>query len=404
MKSRFVSGKLLLSTLLLTLAPAAMARTTWYADGVNGNDNNNCKTPQTACKTIGHAISLASSGDSVRVSPAIYTENLTISINLNLIGSGASTTIIDGGALTTVVTVQSSAASVSLSKFTIRNGKSSAGGGISNQGTLTLNYSTVSGNNAGGVGRFDFCGGGGIVNQGGRLTINTSAINNNHALIGAGICNAGTLTINRTTLSGNTASPVIYCEPAGVGGGIQNVSGALVINNSTLTGNTAFSSFGDVCNHPAYGGGISYRGGGVTINNTTISNNSVQGEWGGFGGGISGAVTLQNSIVADTAQGGNCYGTMNSNGYNLSSDDTCNFKGTGDLNNTNPVLGTLGDYGGPTQTIPLLSESPAIDAGNPSGCNDGNGHLLRTDQRGKPRPDREEKAGCDMGAFERQSD
>jgi hypothetical protein len=95
---------------------------------------------------------------------------------------------------------------------------------------------------------------------------------------------------------------------------------------------------------------------------------------------------------------------MTSNGYNLSSDNTCNFNGPGDLNNTDPKLGQLGNYGGPTQTIPLLSGSPAIDAGNLNGCTDGHGRLLKTDQRGKPRPDKEDTAGCDMGACERQKD
>jgi hypothetical protein len=64
----------------------------------------------------------------------------------------------------------------------------------------------------------------------------------------------------------------------------------------------------------------------------------------------------------------------------------------------------LGNYGGPTQTIPLLSGSPAIDAGNASGCTDGQGHLLKTDQRGAPRHDKEDAGGCDMGAYERQKD
>jgi hypothetical protein len=43
---------------------------------------------------------------------------------------------------------------------------------------------------------------------------------------------------------------------------------------------------------------------------------------------------------------------------------------------------------------------PASIAGLP----DGHGHLLKTDQRGKPRPDKEDKTGCDMGAYERQKD
>jgi hypothetical protein len=95
---------------------------------------------------------------------------------------------------------------------------------------------------------------------------------------------------------------------------------------------------------------------------------------------------------------------MISNGYIMSSDGTCNFSSSGDLNNTDPLLGSLQPNGGPTQTIPLLTGSPAIDAGNPSGCTDGKGKLLTTDQRGMPRPDKEDKTGCDMGAYEKQSD
>jgi hypothetical protein len=64
--------------------------------------------------------------------------------------------------------------------------------------------------------------------------------------------------------------------------------------------------------------------------------------------------------------------------------------------------GPLQNNGGPTKTQALLSGSPAIDTGNLNGCTDGNGHLLKTDQRGKPRPDKEDTGGCDTGAFERQ--
>jgi hypothetical protein len=52
----------------------------------------------------------------------------------------------------------------------------------------------------------------------------------------------------------------------------------------------------------------------------------------------------------------------------------------------------------------LPSGSPAIDAGNPSGCRDSQGNLLTTDQRGYSRHDQEDTGGCDMGAYERQSD
>jgi hypothetical protein len=393
-------NKILLA-LLVAITPTAFA-SVWYVDGVYGRNHNNCKSPETACKTIGHAISLASSGDTVRVAAATYTENLTISINLKVIGSGASTTIIDGGGVNTVVTISS--AVVTLSGLTIQHGGATTlGGGIHNSGTLTLNNGTVTQNQTKGLGSA----GGGIYNSG-ILTINNSTIseNSNSASVsrgGGGILNVGgILTIKNSTISGNSVH-----RAAGVvarGGGIYN-AGTLTLNNSTLSGNFAVVARGPFGCAVPDGGGIYSQSGTVTINNSTLSGNFAENCNGdGDGGGIYGNVTLQNTIVANSPYGGNCSGTMTSKGYNLSSDNTCNFNGRGDFNDKYPGLGQLGNYGGPTQTIPLLHGSPAIDAGNPNGCTDGNGHLLRTDQREKPRPDREDKTGCDMGAFERQKD
>jgi len=94
---------------------------------------------------------------------------------------------------------------------------------------------------------------------------------------------------------------------------------------------------------------------------------------------------------------------MTSKGYNMSSDNSCNFHNSGDWNNADPKLGQLQNNGGPTQTMAVPLESPAIDAGNPSGCRDAHGNLLTTDQRGQPRPDKDTQSfGCDMGAYERQ--
>ena len=94
MKRKAISSILL--TALCLLGSVAWASTR-YVNGVSGSDSNNCTSPSTACKTIGHAISLAVSGDSIMVAAATYAENLTISISLKVIGSGASTTIVDGG-------------------------------------------------------------------------------------------------------------------------------------------------------------------------------------------------------------------------------------------------------------------------------------------------------------------
>ena len=380
---------LLLTALFMAVAPVAVAATTWYVNGVNGNDSNNCKSPTAACGTISHAISFASSGDTVMVAATTYTENLTIGTSLNVIGAAATTTIIDGNHAGRVVTISSADVQITLSNITIRNGGVNGfGGGIYNIGMLTINNSTVSGNTS--FHPASSCGG--------------------------GIYNSGQLTINVSTISGNRA---MGDKGNAYGGGIC-ASGSVTINNSTLSGNSAFcGNILQPCSSD--GGGAIYNGGILVVNNSTLSGNSATENWQNFvplGGGIynnsSGEVHFQNSILANNRvietghhqvnEPSNCYGSATSNGYNLSDDGTCTFHNSGDRNNTNPMLGPLQNNGGPTQTMALPSGSPAIDAGNPSGCTDGQGHLLKTDQRGYPRPDSEDKTGCDMGAYERQSD
>ena len=76
--------------------------------------------------------------------------------------------------------------------------------------------------------------------------------------------------------------------------------------------------------------------------------------------------------------------------HNLSSDSSCSLTGTGDLPNTNPLLGPLQDNGGSTLSYELLRGSPAINHGDNARC-------PPTDQRGIARP----QAGiCDIGAYE----
>jgi hypothetical protein len=398
--------------------PLALA-TTWYVNGKHGSDNDDCKIPQHACKTIGHAISLASSGDSIVIAPAIYKENLTITIDLQLLGTDSSITVIDGQQENSVISIPNSGNRVKISKLTMRNGAAPCGGGLYNQGIVLLENSAVVENSAdsdpaygGGICNFgtmtiklstirrNTTGGGydsfgvGILN-GGTLVIEESTINDNvggtNYTYGGGIGNEseGSVTINRSTISGNQT-------PNGAGAGIDNEGGTVAVVNSTISKNVA-----------SYGGGAGGIGneysGTVTIHNCTISGNRAN-----FGGGLvnvpGSTLKLQNSIVANNSSG-NCGYSVTSEGYNLSNDKTCEFTGRGDMNNTDPLLGPLRDNGGPTKTHALLKGSPATDAGNPKGCTDSRGHLLKTDQRGYPRPGRyKHDKRCDMGAFERQSD
>jgi hypothetical protein len=397
MKHLHLFGSLLLLILFLALAPTATATAAWYVDGVHGSDNNDCKSRQHACKTIGHAMSRASSGDSLVVAAATYKENLTFISSLKILGSAASTTIIDGGGGKTVIVVLG-LAQVILSKLTIRNGSASYGGGIYNAGTLGISDCIVSGNTASG---FD-ASGGGIYNVG-RLSVGYSTVSGNNVRAsqdsqyteGGAISNYGDVTLSDSTLSGNSVHG--GRQSYAWGGGIVNVAGGVTINNSTFSSNRVVGGhYGNV------GGGIFNYEGRMKIDNSTIAGNSAHGGGGGISNNL-GAASLQNTIVANNT-GGNCLNSLTSDGYNLSSDGTCNFKSTGDLNNTDPRLGPLQNNGGLTQTMALPPGSPAIDAGNPAGCTDGRGNLLKTDQRGYPRPDTEDASGCDMGAYESQSD
>jgi hypothetical protein len=377
MKSELTTSRLLLPALLLILSVNALASTTRYVDGVRGNDRNNGKTPATAGKTIGHAILHSTSGDSIVVAAATYTENLSVGFDLTIVGANAGTTIIDGRHSSTTITVSGRTAHVNLAQLTIRNGSglSHGGGGIYNLGTLTITNITVSGNSSDDT----------VAALGG---------------LGGGIYNAGTLTVHDTTISGNSIAR-FHMGAFPYGGGVYN-TGKLTIVNSTITANQAWDYW------PAgvpNGGGIANVGGTVAISNSTISKNSALihtpfGTVGTDGGGVSnrnGRVTFQNSVLAYNTLGGNCNGVMNSLGFNLSSDATCRFNGPGEQKNIDPKLGPLQNNGGPTQTMALLAGSPARSAGNFSGCVDSTHHLLTSDQRGRPRPD--PPGRCDLGAY-----
>ena len=86
-----------------------------------------------------------------------------------------------------------------------------------------------------------------------------------------------------------------------------------------------------------------------------------------------------------------------SSGYNLIGNTSgCTLTSTtGDLTNTDPNLGQLIGHSDAPGYHPLLSGSPAIDAGNPAGCTDQDENILSADQRGVARV-----GNCDIGAYE----
>jgi hypothetical protein len=175
-----------------------------------------------------------------------------------------------------------------------------------------------------------------------------------------------------------------------------------VLVDSTVSGNQA----GSASNSAGDGGGI-FNAGGVLLANCTISGNSGgdggDGMVDGRGGGIAatGPLTvLKNTLIADNSVAGDCDGTLTSQGYNLIQDiSNSSIIGdtTGNITGQDAQLGPLQNNAGPTETQALRSGSPAIDAGNPSGCVDANGSVLTVDQRGAPRV---VSGRCDTGAYE----
>ena len=360
----------------------AYAAGPWYVSPT-GDDNNDCLSPGAACATVNGAIGKASPGDIINVAMGTYADGALLDKSVTLLGGWDSTfttqngsSILDG----TSVTINTGVTTL-IERFTVQNGGPIYNGG----GDVTLNNSLIQGNT--GAGGF----GGGIFN-GGNLTINNSVISGNTTFgSGGGIYNPNentTVILNNSAVISNTG---IY------GGGISASAGTVILNNSTVSGNTA----------SADGGGIGTACGGVCgiviLNNSTVSGNTASGMGGGVtNGGDPGTITLSNTIVANnsaTSGGADCSGPIVSAGYNLIGDTSnCNFtSGNGDLTNVDPKIGLLIGPSGVPQYHPLLAGSPAIDAGNPTGCTDQNANLLTTDQRGVSRP---QGSACDIGAYE----
>ncbi len=297
--------------------------------------------------------------------PVTITDNLTISQNTTLDGSGQQVTL-DGGGNGSVITVNSGMR-LALTDLTIAHGASLDGGGIFNLGAVTLTNSTVSGNSVGVSGASG---------------------------AGAGIFNNGTVTLTNSTVSGNSTG-----FQGGGGGIFNNDGGTVTLTNSTVSGNST-----GLDNSVTGGGGIDNLGT-VTLTNSTVSGNSAPD---GVGGGIfneGGTVTLRNTILAGNSASTDpdCSGTLTSDDYNLIQDTTgCAIVGTTthDITGQDPHLGPLANNGGPTQTMaddtPATVTHPAVDAGS---CVDQNGTAISTDQRGYTRPD-DGEAACDIGAYE----
>ena len=332
---------------------------------------------------------------------------------LTITGASSATTIIDANHFDRVFHVHLGFIAT-ISGVTIRNGFIAGfdGGGIYNEGFLSLSDSTSTGNHSTGNA-------GGIANDNG-LTVTTSTISMNIAdLKGDGIRSAsGNVTVINSTVSHNNAGTN--------GGGIYVATGAMLVRDSTISDNAGFDGGGIDNQSTLYvinstlsqntannnGGGI-YSHGALNIYNTSIVGNSAGADisLGGTAGGVfndSAVVNLRNTLVAGNNVNNSpiyddCTGILTSFGRNLFGDVIgCTINnasgGAWTFLNSKTFLGPLQNNGGRTWTVALLPGNNAIDGADPVfGCTDNTGSTIPTDQRGLARA---VGVRCDIGAFE----
>jgi hypothetical protein len=245
-----------------------------------------------------------------------------------------------------------------------------SGGAIDfNGGKITIDKSTISNNSATAVG------GAATFHSGAQVTITDSTFSGNTAGIGGGglyFSNCNSMLMTGSTVSGNSAAN-------GSGGGIDMVGSAgatgSTIRNCTISGNSCQQN----------GGGIAVSGLAAPLNlqNTTLTANTAASSAGGISADSTSTVSIVSTVVS---------GNSNINAPDISSPGTVNvnWSAIGSLkgftlsgaNNlpigVNVKLGPLANNGGPTLTRMPAPDSPLIDQGsNPAN--------VATDQRGMAR-------------------
>jgi hypothetical protein len=222
------------------------------------------------------------------------------------------------------------------------------------------------------------------------LTMTGTSVSGNEAeRYGGGLWLAGPTTIETSTIARNHLPDDEGEENEGGGGVYMSNGEPLTIRTSTIAANV--------------GGGLSDEEGPATLHNSTVAAN-VGEEF--LGAGLQGEeFNLRSTIVAgNTSEGqeADCLGRVDSEGHNLlgegpetgsSPHASCVWSHiSADQFEADPLLAPLGDYGGPTETMPPRSwQSPAINHGSAP---------TPTDQRGEPRPVPEGEAFTDVGAVE----
>ncbi|OGO32538.1 MAG: hypothetical protein A2Z16_06650 [Chloroflexi bacterium RBG_16_54_18] len=281
------------------------------------------------------------------------TGDLDINDSLTITGSATISTVIDGNGLDRVIDNYST---VFLSDLTITGGQTNTwpgGGGVLNNGSLSLTNVTVSNNQlfginirgggiynlglihlmdsniASNIAEVEYVAVGGVVNYGELIMFGGEVSTNISRGNGGGISNFGIATFQNVTIRDNQVT-----KDCSNGGGIHNWEGELTISGSSIRNNISggggsgiynyhsianitgsnIESNSSTCFGAVYGGGIYNTAmSEMKIENSTVASNYYVGMGGGIANEGSELTILNSTISENTAlsDGGGIH-----NGYN----------------------------------------------------------------------------------------
>jgi fibronectin-binding autotransporter adhesin len=292
---------------------------------------------------------------------------IDVGVSLNIDGAGARKTVISGSKASQVFTDAVSTTTLTLSDLTLRNANSQGndGGAVSTSGDLTLIRAAVLDNTIGPLSS-NASGGGLWVN--GEFVMRSSLLARNRAYNGGGAEVNGPIVLVNSTIADNTAGGP---NSNGVSGAIESSDQPSTVQSSTIAFNRCFNGPG--CGGAFYNGDFTFRDSIISRNRDFAANGQPAGSPGNRGvfGGCSGPDPVR----------------YQSAGHNIGSGvNDCNLVKPSD-HNVNPLLQSLANNGGQTDTLALSGSSAAIghaDSNSPG-----------RDQRGFKRDSRP-----DIGAFE----
>lgn len=267
-------------------------------------------------KTIKSAMDQIDYGGTIKLTPGMYHENnINVDISVNIEGSGANNTHIDGkrGQVFYINADGQDGGKVVFKDFTIENAQTrKLGSAIYNWQNceLTILNCNFENNRKGGA----------IANDGSVLIDNCNFDSNNALFSGGAIINSGKMEIKDSDFISNFADN---------GGAIANW-GDMVIKNSDFSSNAAY----------IYGGAV-YTTDSLQIDNCKFDSNGIDGESGGTfegrpsGGAIynEGSLDVKNSEIMSNFVGATDYADGGDGGGIYSTDslyvENCRFKSNG---------------------------------------------------------------------------